>query len=311
MVVPFALFAGFVGKATARKSGPLTVTVDPSPGGDVSMVMGNRRRDMPALPVDEYPKMLVGAIDGVSVLDTRLIGDVLSAVSGDDGRPVIASVAVGGGYVVATDSYRLHLVDGPVLVPDGSEAGKYGDGGPVVLIPRVAAKEIVKAGGTAVMWWAEREATFEWEDRGLTITTRLVDGQYPRWPGLVPAPNVGATWQFTDRDAVVEALGVIKAFQVSDNTPVVVSAGAGGIELTIGERGVGSEQVTVPGVFVGDGGEPPFTVRFNPEYLLDAVKGLEGDGFVLETKDHLKPAVMREACELGERLRLIMPVRQT
>lgn len=289
VLIPPAPVADLLPTRKATKGETLTLSIDVE-ADEVTVSVGARRRVLRTLPLDEYPR-LASPEGELIAIDTELIASVLPAVSPDDARPILTAVAIGGGHIVATDSYRLHFTEGPDI--------------PIVLLPKAAAAEVVRAGGTPLAMLAGRDLVFEWVDRRLRIVSRAIEGEFPNWPGLVP--DVGAattTFELDDAAPVIEACVASGRFGgEAKNTPVRLTAGEGGdIEFTTHRQDVGTDTSTVPGRAVGD---KTLTVGFNPKYLADLVRDFPGP-LRLECDGPLRPAVMR-----GERgtTRLIMPVR--
>lgn len=296
-VLPWKQLIDLTDGATTKKRKPVTVTTD---GPDEATVtVGNRTRAMRVLPADEFPRLAAHEPSGMEFLDTAHLGEIIPAASTDDARPILTGILIGDGRIVATDSYRIYYVDGPDL------------NGTTMLVPSRAAAEVVRIGGEAIMSWEEgtwREAHFEWPDRPdrARVVSRLIEGEFPNYKGLIPASHPNA-WTFADTAEVIEALKGISKFVGAGNTPVRIRPNEAGSGFTMEAlmQDVGLDQFEVAGTAAG--GED-LTVAFNPAYLLDLVKSLGDDPFVLETVDAQKPALAKGSMGRG---RLLMPVRVT
>lgn len=286
-VVPFGQLHALVEGAAAKK--PVTLRANLEADDEMRLDVGKRNRVVRLLAADEFPRLARPAGDEMVAIDAELLGLVLPAVSPDDARPILTGVLVGGesGQIVATDSYRLYVVDGPAT----AEA---------MLIPGRAIKQVVRAGGSPLMLTGEREVSFEWPDRNLRITCRLIEGEFPNYRGLIPVSHPNR-WHLDDKDTVIEACKASTKFG-EPNTPIRITPVEGGFSFKTVVQGVGSEEFFVAGRCEhGD----DLTVAFNPAYLGNVVAGLPAEA-VLDTVDALKPALFK-----GERglLRLLMPVR--
>jgi DNA polymerase III subunit beta len=224
----------------------------------------------------------------------------VSAASADDARPILTGVLLaaeeGGLRLVATDSYRLALRD----LPGASVLAE----GQTVLVPSRALAELARLldpKGTLVLHLGEREASFEIGGGEVRLVTRLIEGEFPPYRGLIPSsyPN-----QLTvGRDPLLDALRRVK-LMAREATPVRLHLVPDGLELTAITQDVGQAHEELDAKYEGT----ELTVAFNPEYLLNGVEATPGDEVIIQTLDALKPAVIRST-EGSDFLYLLMPVR--
>jgi DNA polymerase III subunit beta len=295
-VLPGALSADIVRNFEA---GAVTVEVD---GDEVRLQSGRSQFAVRTLNAEEFPK--VSMADGPAV--TLSAKDVLSALeqvvraaSKDESRPILTGVRLepsegGGVRMVATDSYRLALRDLPsteLLTGDRK-----------VLIPSKALDQLTKvcAGAEHLsVQLGEREVTFS--GGGVSLTTRLIEGEFPNYRQLIPAsyPNRLTVGKATLLDAIKRV-----KLLAGDSKNIRLSLKSGALELmsVSQEWGQASEQIDAS----YDGAE--FVVAFNPDYLSDGVNAVDGDDVLLETLDATKPAVLRSGID-SPFLYLLMPVR--
>ena len=267
---------------------------------------GRSEFSLKPLPAEEFPR--VAAVEGDEVrFDAQaLVGalrQVLPAASTDDNRPILTGVLLAaadpdqgseGLRLVATDSYRLAVVDLPGVSVLSS--------GKSVLVPSRALSELSKAlgdGGEITLRLGERDASFAAE--GTTITTRLIEGDYPNYQGLIPSnqPNMLTV----NRDALIEALRRVKLL-ARDATPVRLQMSRDGLELRAVTQDVGEGSESLDAGYDGE----DLTVAFNPDYLLAGIEAAGGEEVSLATIDSLKPAVVRNPTT-DDFLYLLMPVR--
>jgi DNA polymerase-3 subunit beta len=267
---------------------------------------GRSEFSLKPLPAEEFPRVPAVEGDEVRFDADALVGalrQVLPAASTDDNRPILTGVllaAEGEGLrLVATDSYRLAVVDLPGVSVLSS--------GKSVLVPSRALAELSKAlgdGGEITLRLGERDASFASADAGaggIVLTTRLIEGEYPNYQGLIPQnqPNRLAV----NRDALIEALRRVKLL-ARDATPVRLQMSADGLELRAVTQDVGEGSESLDAQYTGE----ELTVAFNPDYLLAGVEAAGGDEVSLATIDSLKPAVVRNPTT-DDFLYLLMPVR--
>ena len=279
-------------------AGAVNVTVD---GDGIHIDSARSKFSLQTMGTEDFPQ--VAALDGDPVVleaDGLLtaLRQVVKAASADESRPVLTGVLLSaeqeGLRLVTTDSYRLALCDLPGLEVLGSDQS--------VLVPSRALQEVIRLLGDieeVSVRFSEREASFQLGK--VTVTTRLIEGEFPSYEGLIPAhqPNrltIG-------REGFINAVRRVR-LMAQDSTPIRMDMSAAGLELSATTQDVGEAREQLDAVFEGE----DLTVAFNPEYLLDGAEAAPGDEIVLNTVDALKPAVIRTP-ESGEFLYLLMPVR--
>lgn len=284
-----------------RSLGDPRVEVDVE-GDEARITAGRFESSLRLLPADEFPMISEPAEDAVRIAAgdfATALRQVVPAASADDARPILTGVLMaaedGGLRLVATDSYRLAVRDLP-----GTSVLKEGQS---VLVPSRALKELERLLGSAeevTLRVGEREATFEVGD--LRLTTRLIEGAFPSYQGLIPQslPNRLTV----AREVLVEAVRRVKLMAREPNTPVRLSMSSDGLELIAITQDVGQAHEQLDAEYAGE----ELVVAFNPDYLLSGVDVTPGDEITLDTVDAQKPAVIRPASS-QEFLYLLMPVR--
>jgi len=294
-VVPAKLAADIV-----RSLGSGAVTLDAGPD-EVTISGGRSNFTVKPLTADDYPRLPTPAEIGVS-LPAAEFGDslrqVVRAASSDELRQILTGVLLtaesGGLRLVATDSYRLAVRDLPgttVLASDQK-----------VIVPSRALAEVqrlVGSGETVVLRLGEREATF---DVGHTsLTTRLIDGEFPNYRQLIPASY--PITMTIGREALLEAIRRVKIF-ARNAAPVRLSLTADGLSLTTVDREFGNAHEELDASLVGD----DVAVAFNPDYLAAGVEAIAADEVTLEVENGQRPAIIR-GVGAPDYLYLLMPVR--
>lgn len=279
-------------------AGAVNVTVDEE---GIHIDSARSKFSLQTMGAEDFPQ--VAALDGDPVVleaDGLLtaLRQVVKAASADESRPVLTGVLLSaeqeGLRLVTTDSYRLALCDLPGLEMLGSDQS--------VLVPSRALQEVIRLLGDVEqvsVRFSEREASFS--VGAVTITTRLIEGEFPSYQGLIPAhqPNrltIG-------REGFMNAVRRVR-LMAQDSTPIRLDMSAAGLELSATTQDVGEAREQLDAVFEGE----DLTVAFNPEYLLDGAEAAPGEEIVLNTVDALKPAVIRTPGS-EQFLYLLMPVR--
>ena len=253
--------------------------------------------------VADFPAIVTSDAEPVTLSAKQVssaLRQVVRAASTDDARAVLTGVQLsatdGGVKLVATDSYRLAVRD----LPQSSllAAGQH------VLVPSRALAElqrILPDGESAELTvrFGAREAVFETDDT--TLTTRLIEGDYPNVQNLLPSshPNLLTV----GREALAEALRRVKI--LAQDTPVKLHLDTSGVlKLEATTQDVGKAGDEIDATYEGT----PMVVAFNPDYLASGLDAVEGDEVTLATMDAMKPAVLRGVGH-DDYLYLLMPVR--
>ena len=275
-------------------------------GDDEARIASGRSEfSLRTLPADEFPRVAAVEGDEVRFEADALVGalrQVLPAASGDDNRPILTGVLLaaeeGGLRLVATDSYRLAVRDLPGVSVLSS--------GGHVLVPSRALAELSRSlgdGGELTLRLGERDASFasRSDTGGIVLTTRLIEGDYPNYQGLIPQNQPNRLT--VAREPLMEALRRVKLL-ARDATPVRLLISADGLELKAVTQDVGEGSESLDATYEGE----DLTVAFNPDYLLAGVEAASGEEITLSTMDSLKPAVVRTPAS-DDYLYLLMPVR--
>ena len=261
VVLPGRLAAEIV---RALPPGAVVVDIDEE---EARITSGRAEFTIRILPAEEYPRLPEPGGEPLTIAASELsaaLKQVVPAASSDDARPILTGVLLaseeGGLRLVATDSYRLAVRDlpGAAVLSEGQH----------VLVPSRALSELARAlaGAESVdLRLGDRDASFQ--VGSIRLTTRLIEGEFPNYRGLIPAsyPNrltVG-------RDALLEAVRRVK-LMAREATPVRLVMRSDGLELVAITQDVGQAHEELDAKYEGT----ELTVAFNPEYLLMPVRVL-------------------------------------
>ncbi|QMU74419.1 DNA polymerase III subunit beta [Streptacidiphilus sp. PB12-B1b] len=289
---------------------PVEISTD---GVRVIVVCGSSRFTLPTLPVDEYPALpqmptVSGAVPGD--LFAAAVVQVATAAGRDDTLPVLTGVRVEieGDRITlaATDRYRFAVRE---LLWKPEQEGLAA----VALVPAKTLLDTAKslsAGDTvsiALAGSGKGEGLIGFEGAGRRTTTRLLEGEFPKFRALFPTEfNSVAT---IDTPAFVEAVKRV-SLVAERNTPVRLSFEQGVLTLEAGSGDDAQATERVDADLEGD----DISIAFNPAYLLDGLSAIDSAvaqlSFTTSTKPALlsgKPSADAEADEAYKYL--IMPVR--
>ena len=268
---------------------------------EIQINSGKSEFNLRTLPVDEFPKFEEPG-GNEATLDTKRLAtafeQVVKAASMDDARPILTGVLLAaeqeGLRLVATDSYRMAIRDIP-----GTEILSRDE---LVLIPSRAldvVKRILSEGNELAVVLGEKEAVFKIGDT--SIVTRLIEGEFPNYKGLIPEKNKNKL--IINREETLAALQRVKLL-AREATPIRLSMTDKKIELLAIEQDIGQATEIIEGTYSGE----EITVAFNPDYLIDGLDVISTEEVSLETTDALKPAILKGLNE-ETFLYLLMPVR--
>ncbi|MFE2108986.1 DNA polymerase III subunit beta [Kitasatospora sp. NPDC059463] len=289
---------------------PVEISTD---GQRVSVVCGSSRFTLPTLPVDEYP-----ALPQMPTATGTVPGDVFaSAVSQaavaagrDDTLPVLTGVRVEieGDRITlaATDRYRFAVRE-LLWKPEQSDISA------VALVPAKTLQDIAKSLGSgdnvsiALSSGGAGEGLIGFEGAGRRTTTRLLEGEFPKYRSLFPTEfNAIAAIQ---TQPFLEALKRV-SLVAERNTPVRLNFEEGVLTLEAGSGDDAQATERIDASLEGDA----ISIAFNPGYLEEGLKAIDSAyaqlSFTTPTKPALlsgKAAVDAEADEAYQYL--IMPVR--
>jgi DNA polymerase-3 subunit beta len=282
-------------------------------GNRVVLTCGAARFTLPTLPVEDYPALpamptTAGTIDAEVFADA--VAQVALAAGRDDTLPVLTGVRVEieGEEVTlaATDRYRLAVrtlpwtpetpgLSATALVPARtlSETAK----------ALATGKEVVLALSTAGTGAGEGMIGFE--GAGKRTTSRLLEGEFPKYRSLLPSES-SAKAELTTLP-FVEAVKRV-ALVAQRNAPVRLSFGADGVVLEAGGADDAQASERLECSWEGDTSEP-FSIAFNPQYLLDGLGAVGSDATTLSFTGPTRPAVLTGKAGESDYRYLLMPVR--
>lgn len=290
---------------------PVDVSTD---GSKVVLTCGSAKFTLLTLPVEDYPslpEMPPAAGQVGSDVFAAAVGQTAIAAGRDDTLPFLTGIRVEieGETVTlaATDRYRL-------AVREFQWTPGKPDISAVALVPAKTLADTAKSltGGAEVAIALSSEDVGEgmigFEGGGRRTTTRLLDGDLPKYRSLFPT-------EFATRAEVATAPFIEAVKRVSlvaeRNTPLRLSFSQGELVL---EAGTGDEAQAVEALEAKLEGED-IRSAFNPQFLLDGLNAIGSDTACMEFTTPTKPAVITAKPtgegETADYRYLIMPVRMS
>ncbi len=252
------------------------------------------------LPAEDFPTLQSPSGTRVIVEAPRFadaVAQVARAASRDEARPVLMGVLLEvsreGVMLVATDSYRLAVRE--LVATAGGEVR--------AIVPERAMSEAGRAAqaiekGDMELFIDEAQASFL--IGGLTLTSRVIEGEFPNYRQLLPEAYESRLT--VSRQQLIDAVRRV-GLLARDTSPVRLEFNALGVKLSSSSPDLGQAVEAVEARYEGE----EITAAFNPQYLADGLAAATGDTIRLEVRDGLKPGLVRG--ETDEFTYLVMPVR--
>ncbi len=289
---------------------PVDVATD---AAKVVVTCGSSRFTLLTLPVEDYPALpeMPGASGSLrGDVFAAAVAQVSVAAGRDDTLPVLTGVRleIEGEKITmaATDRYRLAVRD-LAWTPEQSGLSA------IALVPARTLSDTAKALAgadkvtVALAGSNGAEGLVGFEGGGRRTTSRLLDGEFPKYKSLLPSES--ASVATVETASLVESVRRV-ALVAERNTPIRLSFSAG--ELTL-EAGTGDEAQASESLDAALDGDD-ISIAFNPAYLLDGLGALDAPQAELRFTSSTRPAVLagKETPEdtAGDDYRyLLMPVR--
>ena len=297
----------------ARSLPAAPVTIE-SEGTRISITCGRSSFTLPTLPVEDYPQLPVmpttsGSVGGAAF--AAAVAQVAIAAGRDDTLPTLTGIRmeIEGSSIVlaATDRYRLAVrefswdpqvpaLSAHALVPArtlADTAKSLADVDEVIIA--------LSSGGAG-------EGLIGFEGHGRRTTTRLLDGEFPKYRSLLPTESSAIA--NVETAMLMDAVKRV-ALVAERNTPVRLAFE--GSELTL-RAGAGDDAQAVEvleSTLEGDA----IDIAFNPAYLLDGLAAVGSTVTRFSFTQATRPAVLTgvdgDQKSLDDYKYLLMPVRLT
>jgi len=299
--------------ADITKSLPAAPVVLKLEGSRVLIECGRSSFTLPTLPVEDYPSLpdmpiTAGNVNGDVFAEA--VAQVAIAAGKDDTIPVLTGIRmeIDGSSITlaATDRYRLAVRTFPWTPTSHSIELN-------TLVPaRILADAAKSMGAAKIVELAiapDGEKLIGFEAEGIRTTTRLLDGEFPKYRSLLP--NESSTTAVVDTTDLVNAVKRV-ALVAERNTPIRMNFSNGEINMRAGSGDDAQATEVLEAQLDGD----PIEIAFNPGYLLDGLHAIDAPkarfSFTLATKPAVITGMTREQTDTEADYRyLLMPVRLT
>jgi DNA polymerase-3 subunit beta len=272
---------------------------------NVEVSLGRAKFSLRTFSVMDYPNLppVTGTTTTIAALDlVQGLNQVVRAAANDDARPLLTGVLFTHENntlrLIATDSYRLAVRD----VPGVSGIGGSHD----LLVPARALQELQRGAATLAsgseIGVTLTDAEICFVVGASTISSRLIDGNYPSVLQLIPAsyPNQLRI----AKDTLLTSLKRAKLLAKDSTSSVRLTMKEKVVEIRTQSIDTGDIEDNVDADYQGE----ELTIAFNPSFLIDGIEAVTGDEVVLEMSDAVRPAMVHGVEDVRFRY-LLMPVR--
>jgi DNA polymerase III subunit beta len=283
--------------------GPVSLELRPSEQ-DVEVLAGPARFHIRTLRAEDFPPLPEPGGDTVVSMPAQAFVDTIARVSRsasrDETRPILTGILVSASgaelRMVATDSYRLSVKETRLEAP---LAGAFEANVPARALDELA--RIAQQAGAEQIEIGVRSNQVVFSVGGATLSSRLIDGQFPNYRQLLPE-----SYEHELRIAGEELAGVVRriSLMAQKNAPLRLAFEEGQLTVSAQTPDVGEASEPLPVPFAGEA----FEIGFNPDFLRDGLDSVESGDVVLKLISPLRPGLIESGDGSGF-LYLIMPIR--
>jgi DNA polymerase-3 subunit beta len=270
-------------------------------GRDRCVLIGLPKDDYPVLP--EFSSDKAVAVPGAVLRE--MIRKTIFAVSNDETRYVLNGVNLliekGKITLVATDGRRLAFVQ-----RDGADKKAQAIN---AIVPTKAMTELQRVlandSGSeepVLVAFTENQVTFR--HKTTVILSRLIEGHFPNFEQVIPKSH-DVQLRFPSKP-ILAATQRAAVGTLEKGGSIRYNLSKGKLQISASAQG----RVEVEAELESDYAGEPLTVAFNPQYLIDVFRALEGGDVLLELTTPLNPGVIRPAGDEGYKY-VVMPMQLT
>jgi DNA polymerase-3 subunit beta len=258
-------------------------------------LLGLAADEFPALP--EVKKDAEIKVAGATL--ARMIRKTMYAVSADETRYVL-----NGAYLVwekhelkmvTTDGRRLAFIRAPITATSGKGEA---------IVPAKALAELTRlfAQGDREVTVTLGEGYARFSAGGATLTTRLIDGNFPDYEQVIPKAQDKKV--LVDTDLFLAGVKRSSIIAADRSSSVRLDVKKGVLTLTAASNELGEAREDVPITYNGDS----LSVAYNARFLMDVLKQVESKEVQLELSTALAPGVLRPVGD-DTYICVVMPIR--
>lgn len=271
---------------------------------DAELISGNAKFNIRTLRSEDFPPF--PERDPESALSipadafVSTVQKVAGSASRDETRPVLTGILVSASErelrMVATDSYRLSVKETLLESPLRSSFE--------VNVPARALQELARVAAHVdddQLEVSVRQNQILFVMGGVTLSSRLIDGQFPNYRQLLPE-----SFEHELRISAAELTEVVRRISLLalKNAPLRLAFAEGELTVSAQTPDVGEARESLPVAFAGEALE----IGFNPEFLRAGLEAIDEGDVLLKLISPLRPGLI-EAADESRFQYLIMPIR--
>ncbi len=264
-------------------------------------LVGLPKEEFPSIPKFNNKESLV---IGQTELK-KLLKKVSFAMSRDETRYVLNGTLL----VIKNKCLRLVATDGRRLAM--VESGKSQDiDKKEVIIPIKTINElnkILKDEGEIKITFSDNQIAFELD--GTTVISRLIEGEFPNYEQVVPKEKQKEKSEKIkiEKELFLAAVKRASLFTSPDSQSIKLDVFKNKLVVSKMTPDIGEVKEEIAMEYKGK----EITVGFNPAYLLDVLKILDGEQIDFELADMEKPGIFREEIEneQGQYIYIVLPMQ--
>ncbi|MBW4460587.1 MAG: DNA polymerase III subunit beta [Nodosilinea sp. WJT8-NPBG4] len=292
--IPARLFADTISKQP--KGADLTLEYD---GHSIIIKRGKSKSKVAVHPADEYPLIEIaeGQASTISTDDfIKAMPKVLFSTSTEETKQTLTGVNLNGTKAGSTDGHRLSVATLEDAFPGDS-----------ITVPSSTLSLILKLAGSSItpeigVNLDERMVSFQIGNTELH--SRLIEGQYPNYPQLIPQSFIHA---FTlNRAELIQRLDIVMVMAAQKNDVVTLTFSPDSLVVSAeaGENGDSQEWLECSAA--------DFEVSLNGKYFLEALKNLGSEDLRMHCNSATTPIVIKpiESGVEGDYIHLLMPIQK-
>ena len=253
------------------------------------------------LPKEEFPKLPKLHEKESITLNQQLLKNMLTlthfAVSREETRYILNGVlfvAKGKSIkLVATDGRRLALIEKALELP--------GDFKKEVIVPVKAIQELIRNlqdEDEVKIAFGENQISFQFDN--MVLVSRLIEGQFPNYEQVIP--KEGKDKIRIDREKFLGAAKRVSILTSPDSQSIKIDLFKDKLIFSKNSPDMGEAREEIDIEHKGQ----EFSVGFNPQYLIEALKNLKDQDISLELTGPESPGVIRAE---GNYVYIVLPMQ--
>ncbi len=282
--------------------GDKTITLTTMANDRVELTCGDGVYIIIGLPDEEFPQLPTVDSEALSI-DGEVLRGLLRktqfAASTEEVRYSLNGLYFNLGEerteIVATDGHQLAIAYCAPVVASGKATD--------FILPLKAVREIAKTfADSPAVSIAVFENQILFSDGTSTLTTRLIEGDYPPYQKIIPESTEGRT--ILDREAALRAARRVSLLSNPKNYAISLEIDTQTLRISTKTPELGEAHENLP----VESSTGTVRIGFDARFLMDVLAHIEAERVVLEFSDETTPVAIKPADD-DEHICVIMPMR--